>query len=145
MSVKSNVMGDIFQILIFIIIGLVLLWFGYNLFFGHLSPFYPYLPWNKKRIIKGKPGDPAICPVCSMKMLRGELVKTFAYAARPQSKDRIMNIKGCRSCLEKDLPRRCPICRAKLSIDDYLISRMFERKYQKNHIHILGCNKCRKR
>ena len=138
-------MGDMVQILIFIILGIVLLWFGYNLFFGHLSPFYPYLPWNKKKVIMGKPGDPATCPVCTMKMLRGELVKTFAYAGGSQTKDRIVNIKGCRSCLERDLPRRCPICRANLSIDDYLISRMFERNYQKNHIHILGCNKCRKR
>jgi len=137
-------MSGIIQILIYIIIGVVLFWFGYNLFFGHRSPFYPYLPWNKKRIIMNKPGDPQTCPVCTMKMVKGDLVKTIAYAGSSQSKDRIVHIKGCVSCLEKNLPRRCPICRAKLSVSDYLISRMFERNYQKNHIHILGCNKCRK-
>ena len=139
-------MGDLIQVFIFIIIGIVLLWFGYYLFFGPLSPIYPYLPWNKKKVIIGKPGDPQVCPVCRMKMLKGELVKTIAYAPGSQSIDRIVHIKGCTSCLDlgKNLPRRCPICEAKLSVDDYLISRMFERRYQKNHIHILGCNKCRK-
>ena len=138
-------MTDMLQILIFIIIGLVLLWLGYTLFLGHLSPIYPYLPWIKNKIIMNKPGDPATCPVCSMKMLKGELVKTIAFSGSSQSIDRLVHIKGCLSCLEKDLPRRCPVCGAKLSVDDYLISRMFERRFQKNHIHVLGCNKCRKK
>jgi hypothetical protein len=31
-----------------------------------------------------------------------------------------------------------------MSLDDFLIARMFERQFQKNHIHVLGCNHCRK-
>lgn len=137
-------MGDLLQLLLFIITGIVFLWFGYFLFFGPMSPIYPFLPWSKKEEFQGKPGDPQVCPVCSMKMLKGELVKTIVYSTGVRSKDRIVHIKGCYSCLEKDLPRRCPICRTKLSVNDYLVSRMFERNYQKNHIHVLGCNKCRK-
>ncbi|MCL2214430.1 MAG: hypothetical protein FWC06_04385 [Treponema sp.] len=138
-------MGDIFQTLIFVIIGIILISLGYFLFFGPPSPFYPLLPWNKKKIHSGKPGDPQVCPVCSMKMLKGDLIKTIAQTSGEYSTDRIVHIKGCYSCLENGLPRKCPICRTKLTVDDYLISRMFERKFQKNHIHVLGCNLCRKR
>jgi len=135
------------QALLFVIGGIVLIWLGYFLFFGPPSPFYPYLPWNKKKYFRekpGRPGDPQTCPVCSMRMLKGELVKTIAFATGIRSRDRIIHIKGCFNCLEKDLPRRCPVCRANMSLDDYLVARMFERNNRKNHIHILGCNICRK-
>jgi len=138
-------MESLFQTLIFVICGLLFIWLGYFLFFGPPSPLYPYLPWSKKKVFKGKPGDPGICPICSMEMLKGELVKTVAFPSSAGSVDRLMHIKGCYSCLENNLPRRCPICGGKMSLDDYLISRMFERTYQKNHVHILGCNHCRKR
>lgn len=138
-------MDDLLQALLLIICGIILLFIGHWLFFGPMSPIYPYLPWSKKpSITKGKPGDPQVCPVCSMRMLRGELVKTIAFATGIRSRDRIVHIKGCYSCLEKNLPRRCPVCRAKLTLNDFLVSRMFERSNRKNHIHVLGCNKCRK-
>ena len=138
-------MGDILQILIFVIIGILLLWFGHFLFFGPMSPIYPYLPWSKKRpLSQGKPGDPQICPVCSSVMLKGDLVKTVAFPSGKFKSDRLMHIKGCYNCLEKDLPRKCPVCNLKMSPNDYLIARMFERANRKNHVHVLGCNKCRK-
>jgi hypothetical protein len=31
-----------------------------------------------------------------------------------------------------------------LELSDYLISRMFERPNRHNHVHVLGCNHCRK-
>jgi len=138
------VMGDLIQIFLFIVFGIVLLWFGYYLFLGPMSPNYPHLPWRKKPSFKGKPGEPQVCPVCSIKMLRGELVKTVAFATGVRSSDRIVYIKGCHSCLKNGLPRRCPICKTKLSLDDYLVSRMFDRPDRKNHIHVLGCNQCKK-
>ena len=131
-------------ILFMVIGGIILIWFGHFLLFGPPSPFYPLLPWNKKKPPKGKPGDPMICPVCSMQMLKGDLVKTEAFPSSPGSLDRLMHIKGCISCLQKDLPRKCPVCGEKMSLDDYLISRLFERRNVKNHVHILGCSKCRK-
>ena len=118
------------------------------MFFGPMSPVYPYLPWSKTKKVglsdKGRPGDPMICPVCSIRMLRGELVKTIAFATGVRSKDRLVHIKGCRSCLENNVPRRCPICRHKMTTRDYLVSRMFDRPERKNHIHVLGCNYCKK-
>jgi len=141
-------MGDFLQILLFVICGIVLIWIGHFLFFGPMSPIYPYLPWSKDRKStysnKGKPGDPQVCPVCSIKMLRGELVKTVAFATGPRSKDRLVYIKGCYSCLRNNVPRRCPICHKRITVDDYLVSRMFDRPDRKNHIHVLGCNHCRK-
>ena len=132
------------QILLLIICGLVLLWFGHFLFFGPMSPIYPYMPWSKKEKLKEKPGDPQICPLCSMKMLNGENLKTTAFPAKQKSTDRLIHIKGCSGCLERNLPRMCPVCRTKLSVEDFLVARMFERSFQKNHVHVLGCNKCRK-
>jgi len=141
-------MGDFFQIFFLIICGIVLFGIGYYLFFGPMSPVYPYLPWSKNKKSPssgiGRPGDPMVCPICSIKLLRGELVKTVAFATGVRSSDRIVYIKGCYSCLEKDIPRRCPICKQMMSLTDHLVSRMFDRQHQKNHIHILGCNHCRK-
>jgi len=138
-------MGKIIQVLLMIICGIVLLWFGYFLFFGPPSPFYPSLPWSKKRKFKGTPGEARVCPVCSILMVKGDTLKTVAFPpATPNSIDRMMHIKGCYSCLNNNVPRRCPICKAKLSVNDFLVARMFERPYTKNHIHILGCNRCRK-
>jgi len=138
-------MGVYIQILSLVIVGIVLLWLGYSIFLGPISPFYPHwLPWGKKKTAKGQPGDPQVCPLCSMKLLKGDLVKTLAYPSISGGRDRLMYIRGCISCLENDLPRRCPICGVPLSTDDYLVSRMFERRHQKNHVHVLGCNHCRK-
>jgi hypothetical protein len=137
-------MGDNIQILIFIIIGLILLWLGFTLFFGPMSPLYPHLPWRKKKNSKTANGKAQICPLCSYKVLKGEQVKTVVFPPKPGSKDCIMHIKGCYSCLEDDKPRKCPVCKTALSREDFLVARMFVRSFQKNHIHVLGCNKCRK-
>jgi len=136
-------MGDTLQILIFIIIGLVLIWFGYNLFFGKQSPFYLGFGFKKKKNYKGKAGDAMVCPICSLKLIKGDLVKTIAFPSA-QSFDRLMYIRGCPSCIDGGLPRRCPVCKDKLTTDDYLVSRMFERIGRKNHIHVIGCNYCKK-
>jgi len=135
-------MGTFVQILMMVIVGIILLWIGYCIFFGKLSPFYPFFFWKKRENLRGKPGDPQVCPICSIKLFRGDLVKSYAFPSNG-SKDRIMYIKGCFSCLENDVPRRCPICKKSMTTEDYLISRLFERPNRKNHIHILGCNHCR--
>ena len=136
-------MGDTLQILLFVIVGIILLWVGYSLFFGKASPFYPGLGLWKKKKYSGRPGDPMTCPICSAKLIKGDLVKTIAFPTA-QSLDRLMYIRGCPICLDGNIPRKCPVCRAKMSTEDYLISRMFERIGRKNHIHVIGCNYCKK-
>lgn len=138
-------MGIYVQILAMIIAGVVLLWFGFFLFFGPPSPFYPYMPWAKdkyKNRLKSTRNS-QYCPVCSYKMVRGELVKTIAFPLQKSTGDRLMHIRGCYNCLEDKKPRKCPICKSELSPDDFLIARMFERPGRKNHVHVLGCNHCR--
>lgn len=139
-GVMSNILG-IFGL---IMAGLFLLWFGYMLFFGRLSPWYPgWWPWKGKGDYMGKAGDPQVCPMCSVKLRNGEQVKTIAFPVST-SLDRLMYIRGCSCCLNSDLPRRCPVCKDSLSEKDYLIARLFERYGRKNHVHILGCNHCRR-
>jgi len=135
-------MGAYIQILALVVAGIVLLWIGYSLFFGKASPFFPFFFAKKQENLRGKPGDPQVCPICSIKLYKGDLVKSFAFQSSG-GKDRIMYIKGCFSCLEHGVPRRCPICKKSMTLEDYLISRMFERPNKKPHIHIIGCNHCR--
>ena len=143
-------MAEHIQILIFAVIGIILLWIGFTLFFGRLSPFYPYFFSGKKKSdkkdnLKGQPGDPKTCLVCSMKLIKGGLVKTTAFPSVSGGKDRLMYIRGCNICLNGKAPRVCPICKSNLSISDYLVSRFFDRlKKRKNHVHVIGCNKCKK-
>jgi hypothetical protein len=144
-------MGVYIKVLALVVSGIVLLWIGYNLFFGPMSPFYPaFFPGRKRKklrkkdIVLGKPGDPQICPVCSIKLVKGQQIKTTAFPSVSGGTDRLMYIRGCYSCLNEGVPRKCPICGAKLNLDDYLVARMFDRGKRKNHVHILGCNRCKK-
>ena len=138
-------MGTYFYYFSLIIIGLVLLWFGFTIFFSSYSPFYRgFFPWRRKLNMIGVPGDPQVCPVCSIQMGRGELVKSVAFPSVTGGMDRLMYIRGCFNCLENNISRSCPVCGSDLSIRDFLVSRMFERVGTKNHVHVLGCNQCRR-
>ena len=142
-------MGSYFQTLIFVIIGIVLLWFGYSLFFGRLALSLfggsdrkrHKHPYNQPGSV---PGEPQVCPVCSSRLNKGDLVKSLAFPSVTGGKDRLMYIRGCYYCLFEDLPRRCPVCGINLDDDDYLIARMFERSNRHNHVHVMGCNVCKK-
>ena len=141
-------MGIYLQVLPLVIAGLILLWIGYTIFLSPISPFYPgwfpWRDWRKKPNIKGEPDDPQVCPVCSIRMERGELIKSIAYPSISGGRDRLMYIKGCYTCLNNRVKRQCPVCGSNLSLDDFLVSRMFERVERKNHVHVLGCNRCRR-
>ena len=139
-------MREYFQILLFIITGVLLLWIGYSLLIGRMSPFYPFgfgwIRWKKPK--KGIIGFPQVCPLCSIKLLKGQRLKSEAFPSANGGIYRLMYIHGCKSCLEAGLPRRCPICGIDLNVKDFLVARMFERSRRKNHVHVLGCNHCKK-
>ncbi|MCL2762941.1 MAG: hypothetical protein FWD36_07040 [Treponema sp.] len=144
-------MGNYFQILIFLTIGIVLLWFGYSLFTGQLAGMHS--KWKNQnqryrllptRRVSLTPGDPQSCPLCSIKLQKGELVKTHAYPSITGGKDRLMHIKGCIHCIDGEVKRRCPVCHKPLSRTQFLVARIFERSHKRNHVHILGCCKCRR-
>jgi hypothetical protein len=139
-------MGSFFQVLLFVMIGIALLWFGYTLFFAPLGNIRPGYQKDRRRGKglrgTGVPGAPQTCPVCSARLEKGELVKSMAYPSF-NGKDRLMHIKGCAYCLGGDRPRLCPVCGARLREDEILIARIFERP-GRAHVHVLGCSRCRK-
>ena len=135
-------MREYIQILSFVIIGALLLWFGFTIFMGQ---------WEKIRAGRkdrskepGSPGDPQVCPICSTRLIRGDLVKTLAFPSITGGKDRLMHIRGCAYCIDGALRRRCPVCGTPISITDILVARIFEHPHRRAHVHIIGCNICRR-
>ena len=139
-------MGSYIQILIFIIIGIVLLWFGYTFFIRQLAGVHTGPGSKRKQPNRGSamPGDPQVCPVCSARLNKGELVKSQAFPSLTGGKDRFMHIRGCIYCLEGDRRRSCPVCGASLQDNEILVARMFQRSSRRSHVHVLGCSRCRK-
>jgi hypothetical protein len=131
---------DLLPVLIFLILGFVLLIFGYTLFF-HL-PRREGQP-GKGEGDDGRAGDPQTCPVCAAKLPPGMLVRSVVYPPA-DGRDRIMHIMGCPFCLEGEKRRRrvCPVCHKPIGEDEYLFARVFERP-NKSHVHVLGCFNCR--
>jgi hypothetical protein len=140
-------MGNYIQVLTFVVIGIVLLWFGYTLLIGPLSGIRS--SWLQRKRAEaaprtGSPGDPQVCPVCSMRLDKGGMVKSQAFPSITGGKDRLMYIRGCVYCLNGERLRLCPVCGASLGDNEILISRMFERPSSRSHVHVLGCSRCKK-
>ena len=140
-------MGQFFEVLIFVCIGIALLWFGYTLFF---QLGLPALGGGHRRRksglrprVESSPGEPQTCPVCSAKLDEGELVSSSAFPSMNGGKDRFMHIRGCLYCLRGDRERACPVCGIVLRGEEILISRLFERKGRRSHVHVLGCTRCK--
>jgi hypothetical protein len=134
------------QLFIFILMGTVLLWFGYSLFFGigkgsKQSPSFRAPKKTSPLLHEGIPGAPKTCPVCSARLERGERVKSSAFPAMGGT-DRLMYIAGCPYCLSGQRERHCPVCGATLKLDQVLIARLFD-KPTRSHVHVLGCSQCR--
>ena len=139
-------MAQYLQALFYITIAVFLLWFGYTLFFNIGMPVWGYGSSRKRRSLHPRelsfPGAPQTCPVCSTKLIEGELVKSLAFPSLNGGKDRLMHIKGCLYCLGGERERICPVCGHSLLKDELLICRMFERP-RRPHVHVLGCTHCR--
>jgi hypothetical protein len=140
-------MGTVFQVLILTFIGVVLLWFGFNLFFATPGGFSMPAFKRKNQVPRargtGVPGAPRTCPVCSAKLVKGERVKSSAFPSMGGA-DRMMHIAGCVYCLKGNRPRVCPVCGAILREDEILVARLFE-KPVRSHVHVLGCSRCKLR
>ena len=138
----------IFEVLIFVVIGVALLWFGYTLFFGIGIPASgggnrPKKRKNHRPRGESMPGEPQTCPVCSAKLNEGELVSSHAYPSLNGGRDRFMHIRGCVYCLRGDRDRVCPVCGIILKNNEILISRLFERTGSRPHVHVIGCTRCK--
>ena len=140
-------MGTLLQALIFVLIGVVLLYFGFTLFFavpgGFSMPVFRRKNSSPKPKAAGIPGDPRTCPVCCSKLEKGERVKSAAFPSLG-GYDRLMHISGCIYCLEGNRSRICPVCKAVLREEEFLVARLFE-KPVRSHVHVLGCSRCKLR
>ena len=142
-------MRQFVEVLIFVILGIVLLWFGYTLFFTVGIPAWGIVGRSRRRHgrkPRGEsfPGEPQTCPVCSAKLNPGELVSSQAFPSLNGGKDRFMHIRGCVYCLHGDRDRVCPVCGIILKENEILIARLFERPGRRSHVHVLGCSHCRR-
>lgn len=128
-----------FYIVFLVLAGIALLTFAYGLFTTPTRRRKP-VPRGPAR---GKPGDKGVCPVCGLVLDNGKQIKSAVF---PGEGERLMHIFGCPRCYpyaERDIERKCPVCKKTVSPEGYLIARLFERPHGKRHVHILGCVECR--
>ena len=139
-------MQSYIEILILVIIGIILLWFGYTLLMGAWSGIRLNMKYRYKPRKKGtaSPGDPQVCPICCSKLNKGDLVKTHAFPSITGGRDRSMHVRGCVHCLSGGYDRRCPVCGTSLGDSDFLVARMFDRHHRRPHVHVMGCNRCKR-
>jgi hypothetical protein len=95
------------------------------------------------------------CPLCGYLLRKGETVKSkvieIAISGKHGQnkmgvKESMAHMFGCPYCWPStaEHPRHCPACKATLESSDYVIGRYFEKDEGKNHLHVLGCTRCRK-
>jgi len=97
-----------------------------------------------KYLPKGKPGAPGVCPICCTILKKGEQLKTKVYPS--DGGDNLGSIYGCPHCYpveESGTNRFCPVCKASVAPESYLIARLFDRSKTNKHVRILGCKQCR--
>jgi hypothetical protein len=139
-------MGSFVPILALVIVGIGVLAVGLIFIFRRHTHSSLKRADSSKLFKSGEASrDGQICPLCSSKLMKSDKLETTAFLSITGGKDRIMHIKGCVYCLSKHAERSCPVCKEPLGNDDIVVARMFERGRDRNsHVHILGCNKCRK-
>jgi len=102
---------------------------------------------SKKKIITSPSLTGKPCPICQWPLQKNERVHSVIYRGKT---DTIMHIFGCPYCYknhpkqsyDSTTKRTCPACHKPLADGEYAIARLFE-KPGKNHVHVLGCFRCR--
>ncbi|MDR1505741.1 MAG: hypothetical protein LBI67_01425 [Treponema sp.] len=139
-------MGNAIQILLFTFAGILLLWFGYTLFFAvpGASAMLVFRHKNRRKPRgEGFPGAPRTCPVCCAKLEKNEQVKSAVFPSF-NGTERLMHISGCRYCIGGGRRRVCPVCDAVLRENEYLVARYYEKeKPRRPHVHVIGCSRCK--
>lgn len=84
------------------------------------------------------------CPVCSTPLAQGENLVSRIFRPMTTS-DQRMNVLGCPHCYPKTeigVKRFCPVCKKEISLEQYLVARLFNRTENKKHVMIMGCSRC---
>jgi hypothetical protein len=87
-------------------------------------------------------GEPRTCPICAARFEHGENVRSKRFPAVEGKEERTLHILGCIYCADGERERLCPVCKATLTVDEWLTAKIFSRE-DKDHVHIVGCNHCR--
>jgi endogenous inhibitor of DNA gyrase (YacG/DUF329 family) len=155
-------MDFLLQLLLFVLIGLLLLWFGFSVLLrlgktgggGSGGPARgssgrrPSGDRLYKQAVdaptEGSAGSVRTCPICAARFEHGERVKSTAFPESGLGQGRLMHIEGCAYCLggPRSGKRKCPVCGAQINTDEILFARMFD-KPGRSHVHVLGCSRCR--
>jgi heterodisulfide reductase subunit B len=112
------------------------------------------------------------CPLCGTMLERGQKVRTKVFTPSSTRRGKpitesMVHMFGCPFCDPRDnqssdfkaniIPgpgirsnpsrphRICPVCSKQLGPEDIVVARMFEQDGKKPHLHVLGCNQCRKK
>jgi hypothetical protein len=160
-------MGSFLKLLVFVILGIFLLWFCFSLYMRYQKK--KNLQNGERFIKKGKEtaspdgasnsgvmpqpkpaykgtansGGLMICPLCLFRMDNSEMIKTRAFPPMAGENYRLMHIHGCVYCMDGKRERVCPVCGKTLSVSDFLVARIFDRTRRRSHVHVLGCTQCR--
>ncbi|MDR1148756.1 MAG: hypothetical protein LBK66_09005 [Spirochaetaceae bacterium] len=91
-------------------------------------------------IPEGQRGDARVCPICAARFDHGDMIKSkiFPPSGRPY---RLLHIVGCKFCLNGERRRLCPVCGTELSVNDYLVARIWQEP-PKPQVRIQGCVHC---
>lgn len=134
--------SDFIVIFILVLTALVILFFAFQLVSSRS---------RKKREEKYKFVRPekaiAKCPVCSSALVGKEKIFSKVFNTESNTTQRC-TIIGCPHCfphMEMGIRRKCPVCKKNIPQEGYLIAHLFNRKDQKNHVHIVGCTECHKK
>jgi len=95
------------------------------------------------------------CPLCGTLLQKGQTVKSKVIEIAINGKhgqnklgvkESMAHVFGCPFCwpASDQTARQCPACKGKLGAEDYVIARYFEKDVGRNHLHVLGCTRCRK-
>ncbi|GHV88465.1 hypothetical protein AGMMS50267_08250 [Spirochaetia bacterium] len=139
-------MDSLVQLLIFSTIGVVLVWFGYTIFFaskkdGRGKDGGGPAGNVEAQVETGTPGEPRVCPICAAKLRLNERIKSSAFPGIA-GQGRLMHIAGCIYCLGGGRRRKCPVCGAEIAVEEVLFARIFD-QVGRSHVHVLGCSHCR--
>jgi len=131
------------RIFIYVILGLLLFWGGVSFYFSRQKRGAKE-PAQRQEGREKAPGAKLPCFVCGSLLQDGRQISSVAFPPVEGRTERSMHIRGCIHCLNGEQDRICPVCKGVLKQDEVLIARLYDRKNQRSHVHVLGCSSCTK-